>query len=340
MAKKVVKKRSGGGGLSLTSEDSIESGLFSSGPAVIKESIFAMFDYGGNAKPVPVWLIVYGRDGEDDYEQPYSLGKGWKVTDDGKTLKALAGQTGLPRSCNAIRHLVMPLEKALKKNKDVDVDLASGDPSVLDGLEVVLTRVAQEVRDIKGSKPRDESKGERTILEIEKVTGNEGDTTAATGAKKKAKKKADADDDEEEDQDDDADEEADDDDEGDAESDDDDEDEKPKRGAKKPAAKAKGKKKPAADDDDEGESDDDDADSDSDDDGDDDAPTEDAVEAVIDAVASGPVALSKLAARLAKVLKGNKNADAISDLATSKTFLKAYAKKGWTFDGKTIDSAE
>lgn len=349
------------GTVSLDDEDAIESGLFASGPAVVKESIFAMYDYGGNARPTPVWLLTYGRDGEEDYEQPYSLGKGWKVIADGKKIKALAGQTGLPKSCNAIRHLVSPLKKALAKT-DFEIDLASGDPSVLDGLEVMVRRVDQEVRDIKGSKAKKRDDDQpRTILEIEKVVGTDGDTTASTVKKKKKNKREDED---EDDQDQDDDSETDDDDEEDEtpargkkkklaaddddedsededESEDDDEgsdeedeeeDEKPTRGKS-----AKGKKKPAASDD-EDEDDDEESESDDDEDEDDAAPTEDAVEALVDLVAEGPVKLSVLEKKLTAALKGNKQAKKIIAVATDVKFLRK--QKGWAFDGKVIDAEE
>lgn len=324
--------RKKGGGVSLDDEDAIDSGLFASGPAVIKESLFVGdYDYGGHSKPTVVWLLTFGRDGEEDYEQPYSLGKGWKVSADGKTLIAKAGQSGLPKSCNAMLYLIKPLKKALA-DADIEIDLRSGDPTLLDGLEVVVARVDQEKRNMgdngKRKKAGEEEK-DRTILVIEEVTGTEGDTSAGKKTKKKKKPAADEDDEDEEETEDDADE-SDDEDESE---DEDEEDEKPKRGAKKkPAAKAK--KKPAVRDEDEDEEEsEEEADEDEDE-----ASTEDAVEAIIDAVGNGPVKLVNLEAKLTKVLKGNKQAAAIIELATSKAFLKK--EKGWTFDGKIIDAEE
>lgn len=328
--KSTTKKKGSGGGVSLDDEDSIDVGLFSSGPAVVKESIFVGdYDYGGHAKPTVVWLLTFGRGGDEDYEQPYSVGKGWKVSADGKTLIAKAGQTGLPKSCNAMRHLVKPL-KAACVEADIEIDLASGDPSVLDGLEVVLRRVDQEVRDMKGGKKPKEGDLPKTILEIEEVTGTDGDTSAGKKKKKAKPAKEDEDDEEEE-----ASEEEDEDEStsDDSDDDEDEEDEKPARGKKKPAAKA-GKKKPADDEDDEEEEDSDDETEEDEDE----APTEDAVEALIDVVAAGPVKLANLEAKLAKALKGNKQAAAIIELATSTAFLKKT--KGWTFDGKVVDADE
>ena len=140
--------RKKGGGVSLDDDDAIDVGLFGSGPATVKESIFADYDYGGNTRPVPVWLLTFSRDGEPDYEQPYSLGKGWKIAHDGLSLSPKNGQTGLPKTCNAIRHLVKPLKTALADAGIESGILADGDPSILEGLEVVVRRVDQEARDI------------------------------------------------------------------------------------------------------------------------------------------------------------------------------------------------
>lgn len=322
----------GGSGVSLDDDDAIDVGLFSSGPATVRESIFVGdYDYGGHAKPSAVWLLTFSRDGEEDYEQPYSLGKGWGVSKDGKSLVAKQGQTGLPKSCNAMRHLVKPLKKALK-DSDVEVDLTSGDPSVLDGLDVVLRRVAQEVRE--GLPQKKGETKERSILEIEEVTGQ-----SEPGAKKKAKKKAKPADDDEEDaepeDDQDEDEEAEDE-EADSDSDDEDEDEGSARGKKKPAAKAKAKAKKSLDDDDEEDESDDDDDADADSDDDDYDAAEDGAEAIIDLVADGPIKLAELEKKLTRSLKGNKHAEAIIEWATNVKNLKR--QKGWTFDGKLLDA--
>jgi hypothetical protein len=290
-----------GKGVSLEADDAIDVGLFSSGPATIKESIFAEFDYGGNAKPTPVWLVTYERDGET-YEQPYSLGKGWKIAEDGLSLIPKAGQTGLARSCNAMKYLVASLVAAgMPKGT-----LASGDPSVLDGLEVVVSRVAQEKReglDRRNDKPGKES----TILVIEEIVSAPWDKG---GSKKKAKP-----------------------------TDDDDEDEAPAKG------KAKGNKSRDDDDEDDDDDEkpkgkskskakDDDDEDEADDAGDD--LDEEAIEAVIEAVDEGPLRLKgdELKDALLGVLKGNKQAKAIAARACDPDFLEK--EKGWSFNGKTV----
>lgn len=169
------------GGISLDDADAIDVGLFGSGPIEVTESLFTTFDYGGTSRNPPVvWLVKYergtGRD-KEQYEQPYTIGKGWTLNKAG-ALVSTDGRQALPRSCNAIRHLVIPLKAAL---------LAAGlpvpplrDPAELIGLKGEGERVNQEVREIregKGGKERDagrgrdvEAKGPATILEIRSVS--------------------------------------------------------------------------------------------------------------------------------------------------------------------------
>lgn len=328
-------------GVSLRSVDAIDVGLFTSGPARIKESLFSPYTYKGSNKPVDVWLVVYSRPGEEDYEQPYGIGKNWKIGDDGKTLIPKGGQTGLPKTCNAMMYLVKPLEKALTKAKLDPDDFLSGDPTALEGLDVIVSRIDQEKRD--NQKERADGSA-RSILIIEKVEGVGKKSKGGT----KAKGKADADDDDEEEEetpkakgkgktkpaaDDDDDDEEDDD-------DDDEEDEKP-------VAKAKGKKKPAADDDD----DDDDEDTPKakagakgktkpkpaaadDDESDEDDLLEEGTEALIAALetADAPIALDDLGAALRAELKGNPKRKAIAAFMEDPDVLAN--EKGWSYNAK------
>lgn len=314
------------GRVSLDDDDAMDTGLFSSGPARIKESIFTDYDYGGNAKAVAVWLITFERDGENDYEQPYSLGKGWKVKD-GELIPTM-GQTGLPKSCNAMRHLVKPLKAALKDADMLDdFDFKDGDPDAIVGLDVVLRRVEQEKRAFgagggsrRGGDGKDEK--ERSILEIEEVTGkSDGKKTS-----KKAKPSRDADDEKprskkrgDDDDDDDAPKKKrkasdDDDDEDEAPKkksrrDDDDDDEKPKRG---------GKGKPADDDD-----------------ADEETIKEEGIETLIEVLQDGPVEFDDLEGLVKKEVKGHKHAKEIVEWCVDTDNLEL--EKGWTYakDKKT-----
>lgn len=296
-------------GFSLSDEDAIETGLFASGPFKIAGSEWAMYDYGGSTKGVPVWLITFERGSgkeRESYEQPYSLGKGWDIDRKGN-LVAKAGQTGLPKSCNAIVHLVKPLRKALAAAGIDEGDaFVTMDPSFLVGLEGEVERVEQQKRDIKENgrerRPARDNDQPKTILEIHEVTSA---PWAEGEAPKKGKGKAKAEPE-------------------DADEDDEEEDEKPAKSSKAPA-KGKASKKAEADDEDEDEGESD-AEADTDD------VTEEAVEAVMALVERGAVDVDDLEAKLTKMLKGNKQAAGIIDLATSPKFLKR--EQGWSFDAK------
>lgn len=288
-------------GVSLSLDDAVDAGLFSSGPARVKESIFAMFDYSGNSKSVAVWLITYEREGET-YEQPYSLGKGWKVSADGTELIPMGGQTGLPKSCNAIKHLISPLVKKAGAPSGI---FEAGDPTVLDGLDCVVVRVEQEKRE--GLKQSDK---ERSILEIHEIVSAPWDKK---GGKSKSKAKDTDDDDEKPRHKDRGSKDDDDDDDDDkpakrkSRTDDDDDDEKP--------AKGKSKAKPAADDD-ASEVD------------------EEAIEALIEALEDGPIKADDIEDEVRGRLKGNKQAKAIAARAADPDFLEQ--EKGWSWNGKRV----
>lgn len=303
--------RGDGGGVSFRSVDAIDVGLFSSGPARVKEAVFTPYTYRGQNTPVNLLLVTYERKGEQPYEQPYGIGKGWKIKNG--ELIPTAGQTGLPKTCNAMKYFIKPLEEALEKAKLDPDDYLSGDkfPSACEGLDVIVARVDQEKRSFSGSKRRgkDDDDKDRTILTIEAV----GDEAEAEDEDEKPKGKSarrSRDDDDDEDKpkgksksrgrdadDDDA---------------DDDEDEQPTR-----RGKANGKAK------------DDDADE-----GDDDALFEEGVEALIAALEANDntLALDDLSDALDVELKGHKNRKAIIALMDDAETLER--EKGWTFNAK------
>lgn len=299
----MAKKKSG---LSFRSDDAIETGLFASGPAGIHEAVWAMFDYGGNAKPSPVLLVTYTREGEENYEQPYSIGRGWRIKDG--ELQAMNGQSGLPKSCNAMKYLIRPLEKALEASGAPDDFMDSFPENLAELTGVVVSREVQEKRDIKAGKGKDKGTKsgsddkERTILVIEEITEAEWIEGSSKKSKTKVKAKGKVKDEDESD-DDDA---------------DDDDDEKPK-------AKTKGKSKPADDDDDDADDDDDDTD---------DALKEEGIEALVSALEANDGTLTEddLDDALKAVLKKNKNAKAIIALMTSADGLEL--EKGWTYNAK------
>lgn len=297
--------------VSLDDEDAIETGLFASGPATIKEAVFDNYKYGDSGTAAPALIVVFERDGEQPYEQPYSIGSGWAIKN-GKLI-AKNGQTGLPKSCNAIRHFVKPYKAACEEAGVDPIPLKPSTIGELAGLSVVVERVEQEERNIRddrggrdrergrarGDRDDDKKKGPRTILEIREIL----DGNAAGGAKKK--KKTDDDDDEQPAK-------------KGAKADAEDDDDEPEAD-EKPAKGVKGGKdtKPADLD-------------------------EAAVEAVIAAVEAAdgdPIKMGEpLEDALEAVLKGTKGAGAIIDLASSKKFLQT--EQGWAFDGKVVTAAK
>lgn len=333
------KGSKGGSGLSFLPEDAVETGLFGSGRARIKESVFADFDYGGNSKPQPVWLITYERKGEDPYEQPYSLGRDWKIGSDGEELIAKKGQTGLPKNCNAMKYLITPLCEALEAAGLTVSDYITGNPRDLEKLDVTVARVDQEKRDFreKNKNRRDDGDKVRTILTIESVGDGDGDAADddQDDEKPKGRKGHHADED-----DDDAPRkgkgskgrDADDDD----DQDDDDDDERPAKGKGKsskadadddddaPPAKGKGSSKgkgSKADDADEADLDDE---------------AGEAIVTALEAADGGPINVRKeLEEAVMDALKGHPQRKAICARAIDKDFLET--ETSWSYDGKVIE---
>lgn len=318
----MAKERSGGksGGVSFRKKDAVNVGLFSSGPAKIKEACFTEYTYRGQTKPVNVLLVTYTRKGEEPYEQPYGIGRGWKIKNG--ELVATAGQTGLPTTCNAMKYLVEALETALPKaGLDPDEYLGDGFPGTLEGLDVVVARVDQEKRSFKNKKGKDSDDGDpKTILTIEAI-GDEvpdADDDDEKPKRKSARERV-AEDDEDDEEDDKprgkSKGKSRDDDDDDSDDDDEDDDEKPARG--------KGGKKPSRTDDD----DDDDKDGDNDDDD----LFEEGVEALISALEDeSPIKVKDLADVLDTKLKGNKRRKDIIKHMTDPDVLGN--EKGWTFN--------
>lgn len=347
--------------VSLDDADATERGLFGSGKATIKESFFGEFDYGGFL--AVCWIVRYVRDGEG-YDQPYSIGSGWKASKDGTTVTNRNNDPGLPKNCNAMLHLVKPLKAALKAAGIDNSVLAAGDPTVLEGMEVVVERVDQVERDDMperggrgGGRDRGRGRGEedddrggrgrgrgrerdnkpKTILEIEEVISAPWD--------KGSGKKRGRDDDEpptrrgkvntERDENDE--EEAPRRTRGKTKDDDepkprhrnrrdevDEEEEKPRRGRGRDEEEEKPTRGRGRGRDAEPE-------------GDDEQLAEAGVEALLAALDKGALPYAKLEQALAKVTKGEKDQDAIIEWCLDKANLKT--EKGWSYDGKTLELA-
>lgn len=290
-----------GKGVSLAKKDAVVGGgLFGAGTATAGEHRFGLFDYNGKRKPVTALLVTFERDGEEHIES-YTVGNGFKPSEDGKSLVPKGGQTGLNDNCKAMLYI-----GALTEECGMPEDFVSTDVSVLDGIVGELTR--KPLEKVEGS----DKAGSVLIF----TSVDEAPWESGSKKKKKASKKDDEDEGEEENDDDDDEEE---------------EDEKPAKGKAGKAGKADKKKKPADDDDDE-----DDADASGDEDDEDDDADEDtaeaAVEALLAALEDGPLKIAKIEDAVLAQVKKHKNKKAIAKLAASEKFLKK--ETGWSFNAK------
>lgn len=191
-------------GVSLSTNDGVDSGIFGPGPATIVTARFTEFQYhkpGQKQNEPPrgakanLLLVTYKREDEEDRRQPYGCGNGWRVGPKGLSLIPKNGQSGLPKTCNTF-YLLESLEAAGMPSdwlKTVDQ---------LDGLQVVLVLKPIE-RNFKDRDKDDKRPNSSSLLVIDEVI----DPPWESGGKKKSKKK-----------------------------DDDDEDDAPAKGKKKPAA--------------------------------------------------------------------------------------------------------
>jgi hypothetical protein len=320
---------------SLHSKDAVVGGgTFGPGRATIVTARFSRFDYrkknGTRPNLQTVLLVIYNRDDEEE-RVPYGVGKGWTPGPKGESLVGRnKSSAGLSDNCNAMIFL--------KSFEDVGMpgDWLSS-PKQLDGLDVDLIAKPVE-RDFADS---DQGRGgvkKSAVLTIGEVFDPPWEATGKGKAKKKPVAR-----DEDEDTDDTRDE------------DEDDEDERPAKG------KGKGKGKIAPPDDD----DDDDApapkpaargaahstsrgngsdstrakDRDADreraskrqaKDEDTDSLDEETVEAVIEALADGPLKIDALETKIRTLLKGNPQRIAIAARATEEDLLAL--ERGWSFN--------
>jgi hypothetical protein len=215
-------------GVSLSSKDFTSAVGLGPGQLTVTESYFGMHDYGGKRKAVAAWFIGGTRNGDEVDAEPWTVGQGWKIDDDGQVLTPKAGQNGLPNGCKAA-HLLESLE-------------AQGMPS--DYLKRPEDLIGVEMTLMNKPLPKIEGR-DMNVLVAESVESapweENGKRKAKVKAKVKAKPEADDDDDD------------DDDDEPvrgkgkkkPADDDDDDEDEAPAKG--KTAARGKGKPEPEED---------------------------------------------------------------------------------------------
>lgn len=201
------------GGVSFRSADNIETGLWQGGKAKIIGAQFCEYDYGGSVKKaVPVMLLEY-QHAEGTYEQPYSLGsQPWEIVDedgntvtvDGVRIIPKAGQTGLPKNCNAAAFFKSLEDASEDSDLAPDFDDLQKDIRGLIDLGVNVIRKEQEARNFKDRK-KDGGDEKKTfvlideLIEAPEFEDKPKEKAKGSAAKGKAKPKAD-DDEEDEDE--------------------------------------------------------------------------------------------------------------------------------------------
>ena len=167
----------------------VGEGLFGAGPAKALKHIFGYFKYPkGNmaGKKVTALLVTFERDGEKHVEA-MTVGKGFKPTDDGRSLVPPEGVAGLPSGCKMMQYMRSVVEEG-EATKEVITESAT-DIGVLNGLEGALIR-----------KPMEKSEGmtgNPTVLVWDTIAETPWGTENGAARKKKAKKVEEEDDEEE-----------------------------------------------------------------------------------------------------------------------------------------------
>lgn len=165
----------------------VGGGLFGAGPAQATEHIFGMFDYNKKRKPAPALLVTFEREGESHIES-FTVGNGWRVSTDGKTIIPRANQTGLNDGCKAAKYLA-----ALRDECGMPGDYVTDDITVLNGIEGTLDR--KPLEKVEGS---DKAGSILIFTDVETAPWSEnGSKPAAKKAATKSAKPADDDDDDE-----------------------------------------------------------------------------------------------------------------------------------------------
>lgn len=165
-------------GVSLDPDDQVVGGgLFGAGEAVAKEHVFGPWDYNGKRKAVPALLVTFEREGEE-HTEAYTVGNGWKISQDGEYLIPRAGQTGLSDSCKAAKYLA-----ALRDECGMPKGTVRDKVSVLDGISGTLDR--KPLEKVEGSE-----KAGSILIFTEVDEAPWASNGAGAGAKKKKKAEA------------------------------------------------------------------------------------------------------------------------------------------------------
>lgn len=306
-------------GLSFHPKDAIVGGGIGLGPgkAKVVKARFGKIVYKNKAgvatrKPTTALLLTLKR-GDESAVESYTVGEGFKPSDDGKSLVPLQSQSGLQDSCKTMRLLKSMWDHGMPDNAYDDL---VKDISGMQGLIALWVRKTLPKIEHKG-KP--DNREPPTVFLVDEILKSPWELDEKRGAKP-------ADDDEAEDED-----------EGDEEEDEKDDDEEEEE--ESPKKKPKGKKKPADDDDDEdsdeAEDEDEKDEAEESDDTDEDV-AEEAAEKLLDALEDGDLKKSKIQDAVTAAAKKDKatkaKASAIGKYAASDALLKK--EQGWSWDGK------
>jgi len=184
-------------GISLNPETFVEGGLLDDADVVFKEAAFELWDYQGKSPvQVPALKLTMELDGGDTFEQYYSMGSAndWMPSEDGKSLMAVGGATGIRKSTNGSLFLTSLVNAGFPASKLGD------DITVIVGTKAHMIQKAQPKRaGLEGGDKRKGADGkeyDRTLLVVEsikelpkgvgKVAAGGGKTAAGKGAGKAA----------------------------------------------------------------------------------------------------------------------------------------------------------
>lgn len=169
-------------GVSLRPSDAISGGLLDDVDVHIDKARYEIFDYQGKSDPAPALVLHCTLEDGEEHTEALSVGRAtdWQPSDDGKELIPVGQATSLRDKCKAI----LFLQSLVNAGFDEEL-LADGDPSVLDGLGVHLTRVTV---DYKGLEKRRDAEGREqdfTVLNVSKINYLPGEGGKKGGGKGK-----------------------------------------------------------------------------------------------------------------------------------------------------------
>lgn len=158
---------------SLRPSDAKTGGLLDDANVTIRQARFVRFDFGGKAEKPRLCLAVEMIDGDGRaHTEYYSAGdmKFFVPTADGKGYDSVADKTALYRSCNAVVFIESIVAAGFPESK------LGNDISVIEGLKVHVSRVAQKTRKFQDGRT---SKDDATVLVVDAILSMPPTSTAA-----------------------------------------------------------------------------------------------------------------------------------------------------------------